>query len=69
MTREIKDEPRRRPAADLARGAMVWSQIFGLVGFEAFGQFANGFDPADEFYAYSVERMAGFLGLPADTDR
>jgi AcrR family transcriptional regulator len=56
------------PGAHLVRGAMVWSQLFGLANFEVFGQFANSLDPADAFFAYSVERMADFLGLLGDAD-
>lgn len=55
------------PGGHLARGAMIWSQLFGLVSSEAFGQFANSLDPADAFFAYAVERMADFLGLPGES--
>jgi AcrR family transcriptional regulator len=57
------------PAPDIARGAMVWTQLFGLISFEVFGQFANSLDPADAFFHYTVERMADLLGLPAETDQ
>lgn len=52
----------------LARSAMVWAQLFGLISFELFGQFARTLDPADEFFAYTVDRMAEFLGIAADPD-
>jgi len=51
------------PAPRTARGAVVWAQLFGLISFELFGQFANSLDPADTFFEYAVERMADFLGL------
>jgi len=53
------------PGYLIARGAMVWTQLFGLVNFELFGQFVGSFTPADEFFAFAVERMADFLGLPS----
>ncbi|MFC5181501.1 TetR/AcrR family transcriptional regulator [Actinomadura harenae] len=49
----------------MARLAASWSQLTGMIGFELFGQFANTLDPADEFFAYAVDRMADDLGLPA----
>ncbi len=55
------------PGADpvvLARGLVAWTQIFGMVSFELFGQFANTLEPADEFVAYAVERTADLIGLP-----
>ncbi|MEO3787940.1 TetR/AcrR family transcriptional regulator [Actinocorallia sp. B10E7] len=48
---------------DAARLLMVWSQLFGLVGFEVFGQFANSADPAGPLFRYATARMADFLGL------
>jgi AcrR family transcriptional regulator len=54
------------PGPLVARGAMVWTQLFGLVSFELFGQFRNSLDPADAFFDYAVEQMADFQGLAAD---
>ncbi|WP_026416777.1 TetR/AcrR family transcriptional regulator [Actinomadura oligospora] len=53
------------PPAAMARLAAHWSQLTGMIGFELFGQFANTLDPADDFFAYSVDRMADDLGFPA----
>jgi AcrR family transcriptional regulator len=53
------------PHQALARFAIAWSQLFGMIGFELFGHFANTMDPADAFFAHAVERMADYLGLPA----
>jgi AcrR family transcriptional regulator len=55
------------PGADgsvIARGLVAWTQLFGMVSFELFGQFANSLDPADAFFGYAVEQMADFIGLP-----
>ncbi|MDF0532154.1 TetR/AcrR family transcriptional regulator [Tsukamurella sp. 8F] len=54
------------PAADpraLARGLVAWTQLYGMVSFELFGQFANSVDPADEFFAYAVETTGDLMGL------
>ena len=49
---------------DLAfRLAIAWTQLFGMVTFELFGQFVGGFEPADEFFEAAVASMADFVGL------
>ncbi|NBM16313.1 TetR/AcrR family transcriptional regulator [Streptomyces sp. GC420] len=50
--------------AVLARGLAVWTQLFGMVSFELFGHLVGSADPADAFFAHTVEEMADFLGLP-----
>jgi AcrR family transcriptional regulator len=47
----------------LARGLMAWTQLFGMISFELFGQFVGSLEPADEFFGYTVERMADYIGL------
>jgi AcrR family transcriptional regulator len=54
------------PGPLVARGAMVWTQLFGLVSFELFGQLRNSLDPADAFFAYAVDQLADFQGFAAD---
>ena len=49
------------PPDVLIRGVIAWTQLFGMVSFELFGQFTNGFDPADDLFGYATERMAGFV--------
>jgi AcrR family transcriptional regulator len=54
------------PGADggiVARGLIAWTQLFGMISFELFGQFANSLDPAEEFFGYAVDRMADCIGL------
>ncbi|SDC44445.1 TetR/AcrR family transcriptional regulator [Actinokineospora iranica] len=48
----------------LARVMVAWTQLFGMVNFELFGQLVGTADPADEFFDYAVARMAEFVGLP-----
>jgi AcrR family transcriptional regulator len=52
------------PGPVIARGLIAWTQLFGLISFELFGQLVGTLDPADEFFGYAVEQMAGFIGLP-----
>jgi AcrR family transcriptional regulator len=48
----------------LIRALMAWSQLFGMISFELFGQLVGSVDPSDEFFANAVGRMAAFVGLP-----
>jgi len=47
----------------LARGLIAWTQLFGMISFELFGQFVGSLEPADPFFGYAVERMADYIGL------
>ncbi|MFD9129529.1 TetR/AcrR family transcriptional regulator, partial [Kitasatospora sp. NPDC059571] len=47
----------------LARTAIAWTQLFGMIGFELFGHLVGTLDPADAFFGYAVEQMADFVGL------
>jgi AcrR family transcriptional regulator len=47
----------------LARGLIAWTQLFGMISFELFGQFVGALEPADTFFSYTVERMADYVGL------
>lgn len=49
--------------AQLALGVLAWTQLFGAVSFELFGQYANTFEPADALFDYTLERTADLLGL------
>jgi AcrR family transcriptional regulator len=51
------------PAEAVARLIMAWTQLFGTIGFDLFGQYVGSVDPADAFFAYSATRMAEFVGL------
>ncbi len=52
------------PAEMMARGLMGWTQLFGMVSLELFGQLVGSADPADAFFGYAAEQMADFMGLP-----
>ncbi|KXO89483.1 TetR/AcrR family transcriptional regulator [Tsukamurella pseudospumae] len=49
--------------AQLALGVIAWTQLFGAVSFELFGQFANTLEPADALFDYTVGRTVETLGL------
>jgi AcrR family transcriptional regulator len=51
------------PADVLVRAVIAWTQLFGMISFELFGQFVGSFEPADAVFDYAVERMAAFVGL------
>jgi AcrR family transcriptional regulator len=52
------------PAPVLADALLAWTQLFGLISFELFGQLVGSADPSDAFFDYAVERMADQIGLP-----
>ena len=41
----------------------AWTQLFGLVSFELFGQTRNVIEHHDELFDATVSRMAAFIGL------
>ncbi|MEU0092897.1 TetR/AcrR family transcriptional regulator [Kribbella sp. NPDC006257] len=51
------------PATVLLRTVVAWTQLFGMISFELFGQLARTMDPADAFFADTIEQMATFVGL------
>ena len=53
------------PGTVIIRGLIAWTQLFGMISFELFGQLVGSVDPAEEFFGYAVEQMAGFV-LGAD---
>jgi AcrR family transcriptional regulator len=51
------------PEDAIARALIAWSQLFGMLTFELFGQFVGSVEPADEFFEHAVDQMADFVGL------
>jgi AcrR family transcriptional regulator len=49
----------------LMRGLMAWVQVFGLVSFELYGQFANAVHEVEAMFTHAVQLMANDLFLPA----
>ncbi|QMU69397.1 TetR/AcrR family transcriptional regulator [Streptacidiphilus sp. P02-A3a] len=56
------------PPVLLTRGIAAWTQLFGMISFELFGQFVGSADPADGFFGYAVEDLADYLGLAPAAD-
>ncbi|AHH94683.1 TetR/AcrR family transcriptional regulator [Kutzneria albida] len=51
------------PPVLMARAITAWTQLFGMISFELFGQLVGSVDPSEEFFEHSVETMAQFVGL------
>ncbi|MDX2969291.1 TetR/AcrR family transcriptional regulator [Kribbella solani] len=51
------------PPAVLVRTVIVWTQLFGMISFELFGQLVGSMDPADEFFESAARQLAAFVGL------
>jgi AcrR family transcriptional regulator len=52
------------PEALLARGALVWTSLFGAISFEVFGQYgADTFAARDELFTHHLGVLAGMAGL------
>lgn len=51
------------PVGALARVMVAWTQLFGVISFELFGQLVGSADPADDFFDFSAAAMADFVGL------
>ena len=51
------------PPSVLLRMVIVWTQLFGMINFELFGQLVGSMDPADEFFASATRQMAAFVGV------
>ncbi|MBN3931346.1 TetR/AcrR family transcriptional regulator [Streptomyces verrucosisporus] len=51
------------PAPVTARLIAAWAQLFGLIGFEVFGQFNQLVNAREEFFDHAVTRLAAAVGL------
>ena len=51
------------PPDALVRAVIAWTQLYGMISFELFGQFVGSFEPADELFAYTVAQLTAFVGL------
>ncbi|HEX3512787.1 MAG TPA: TetR/AcrR family transcriptional regulator [Trebonia sp.] len=47
----------------LVRAVIAWTQLYGMISFELFGQFVGSFEPADALFAYTVAQLTAFVGL------
>jgi len=51
------------PPEMLVRGVIAWTQLFGMLSWELFGQFVGSFDPAAAFFEHAIGELATFVGL------
>jgi AcrR family transcriptional regulator len=51
------------PPDALVRAVIAWTQLFGMISFELFGQFVGSFDPTDALFANAVVQLAAFVGF------
>ncbi|MFF4529183.1 TetR/AcrR family transcriptional regulator [Streptomyces sp. NPDC001407] len=58
------------PAPATAALVAAWAQLFGLIGFELFGQFDQVVEARDAFFAHAVRGLAHQVGLttPQEVD-
>jgi AcrR family transcriptional regulator len=51
------------PASVVARGLIIWTQLFGAVTFELFGRLVNVIEDRDAWFAHQVTAMTRMMGL------
>jgi Tetracyclin repressor-like, C-terminal domain len=51
------------PPDMLVRAVIAWTQLFGMISFELFGQFVGSFEPADALFGHAAAQLAAFVGL------
>lgn len=51
------------PPPALVRAMIAWTQLFGMISFELFGQLAGSFEPADALFGHAVARLMAFVGF------
>jgi AcrR family transcriptional regulator len=51
------------PPDALVRAMIAWTQLFGMINFELFGQFVGSFDPTDALFGHAVGQLAAFVGF------
>jgi AcrR family transcriptional regulator len=57
------------PAEVVVRAVIAWTQLFGMISFELFGQFVGSFEPADALFEYAIAHLAAFVGLDSAPSR
>jgi AcrR family transcriptional regulator len=51
------------PPDALVRAVIAWTQLFGMISFELFGQFVGSFDPPGTLFAHAINQLAAFVGF------
>ena len=55
--------PDALPPDALVRAVIAWTQLFGMISFELFGQFVGSFEPADALFGHAAQQLAAFVGF------
>jgi AcrR family transcriptional regulator len=55
--------PLEVPPDAIVRAVIAWTQLYGMISFELFGQFVGSFDPSDALFTHAVEQLADFVGF------
>lgn len=58
---EADGTPATIPRPVLVRGLMAWVELFGLISFELFGQFAHAIERPEQLYLHAVDVMIADL--------
>ena len=53
------------PLSIVARAIVVWTQLFGQISFEVFGQLVGVVEDPESMFEFAIETDAGLLGLKA----
>jgi hypothetical protein len=56
-------EVTKMPPEALVGGVIAWTQLFGMLSFELFGQFVGSYEPADALFAFAVDQLAMLAGF------
>jgi AcrR family transcriptional regulator len=51
------------PPQALVGAVIAWTQLFGMISFELFGQFVGSFEPADALFDRAVRQLGALAGL------
>ena len=51
------------PRPMLLRMVIAWTQLFGMISFELFGQLVGSMDPADDFFTEASRQIAAYVGI------
>jgi AcrR family transcriptional regulator len=51
------------PPSALVATMIAWTQLYGMISFELFGQLVGSFEPADALFGHAVARLMAFVGF------
>ncbi|MEM8706857.1 MAG: TetR-like C-terminal domain-containing protein [Actinomycetota bacterium] len=63
LTALVEGAEQRVSPERMSTGIGVWTELYGMINFELFGQFQNVFDDADALFAARVAAMGARMGI------